>query len=214
MVTKNNQAQRSRAEEGSARSDRPRQASESSSQAEPPVSDAAVEAKTGHRWDDWFALMDRDGCARMTHKEIAAHLASERDLAPWWAQMVTVGYERARGMRQKHQNAEGFAASVGRTIRVPLERLYSAWSDPRLLNRWMPGVSFTVRKATDNRSMRISWADGSNVDAMFFDRGSEKSYVSLEQSRLPDSSSVLNAKRFWKERLNVLKELLEEPSPR
>ena len=38
------------------------------------MSDAAVQAKTGKTWPEWFAVLDKAGAAKMTHKEIAAHL--------------------------------------------------------------------------------------------------------------------------------------------
>ena len=33
----------------------------------------------------------------MAHREITAWLSKAQKLPDWWAQMVTVGYERARG---------------------------------------------------------------------------------------------------------------------
>ena len=63
----------------------------------PRVSDAAVEAKTGKTWQEWFALLDAAGARQMDHKSIAAHLDKKLGVPGWWAQMVTVAYEQARG---------------------------------------------------------------------------------------------------------------------
>lgn len=63
------------------------------------LGDASVKARTGKRWKEWLAVLDRAGARRMKHLEIARYLASERGLGPWWSQMVTVGIERTRGMR-------------------------------------------------------------------------------------------------------------------
>lgn len=47
-------------------------------------------------------LLDKAGAKKMSHQEIANHLHTKHDVAPWWTQMVTVTYEQARGLRQKH----------------------------------------------------------------------------------------------------------------
>lgn len=70
--------------------------------------------------------------------------------------MVTVGYEQARGLRDKHQKTDGFSASVSKTLSVPLGRLFEIWSDEQTRAAWL-GESFTVRKATQNKSMRVTW---------------------------------------------------------
>ena len=69
----------------------------------PHVSDATVQAKTGKTWQEWFAVLDATGARAMDHKTIAAYLYQQLRLPGWWAQMVTVAYEQARGRRQKHQ---------------------------------------------------------------------------------------------------------------
>src|SRR5687768_2359813 len=67
------------------------------------VSDDAVAKSTGKTWDQWFKLLDKAGCAKMNHKEIVAVVAKHFD-GPWWGQMVTVGYEQARGLRELNQS--------------------------------------------------------------------------------------------------------------
>jgi len=63
----------------------------------PRLSDAAVQAKTGKTWQEWFAVLDAAGARAMDHKTSAAYLYKQLRLPDWWAQMVTVGYEQARG---------------------------------------------------------------------------------------------------------------------
>ena len=65
----------------------------------PLTSDAAVRGATGHDYDAWFALLDAWGASGRTHGEIAAWLIGERGTDTWWAQTITVQYERARGLR-------------------------------------------------------------------------------------------------------------------
>ena len=69
----------------------------------PRMSDEAVKAKTGKNWKEWFAILDRSGANKMGHQEIVKCLNTKHDIGPWWQQMVTVTYEQARGLREKHQ---------------------------------------------------------------------------------------------------------------
>ena len=65
--------------------------------APPPVSDDAVRSATGKGWDEWFAILDAAGAVAWKHPDIARWVAGEFGISGWWAQSVTVGFERARG---------------------------------------------------------------------------------------------------------------------
>ena len=52
----------------------------------PEMSDAAVMAKTGKTWDQWFALLDKAGAARLGHREIVKLAANIGEAGPWWRQ--------------------------------------------------------------------------------------------------------------------------------
>ncbi len=70
------------------------------------LSDIAVRRATGKSRDQWFGLLDAwDGVAK-THAGIARYLHEAHGIDGWWAQGVTVGYERARGMRVRHQTPD------------------------------------------------------------------------------------------------------------
>ena len=125
----------------------------------PRLSDAAVQAKTGKNWQEWFAVLDAAGARAMDHQSIAAHLYQQLRPPPgWWAQMVTVGYEQARGRRQKHQKPSGYEISRSKTFDVPLAKLFAAWQDKRRRDRWLKQAKLVIRKATPNKSLRITWA--------------------------------------------------------
>ena len=97
----------------------------------PPVSDQAVQAKTGKNWKQWFAILDKAGARKMSHKEIAAYLYEEQRCPGWWSQMVAVGYEQARGLREKHETPAGYQISRSKTLAVSLRTLFAAWSDEK-----------------------------------------------------------------------------------
>lgn len=174
------------------------------------MSDAAVQAKTGKTWDQWFAALDAAGARSMSHQQIAAHLDQEHGVEPWWCQMVTVHYERARGMREKHQTSSGWQASANRTVNVSVSRLFEAWCDEDLRRRWMPVATMTIRKAMPDKSLRITWGDGSNVDVNLYPKGDAKSQVSIEHSKLPGAEAVAESKGYWKQALDRLQTVLRE----
>lgn len=174
------------------------------------IGDEAVRAKTGKTWSQWFALLDRAGAAKMPHKEIATHLYERHGCPGWWAQMVTVGYERARGLRAKHETATGYAVSVSKTIGAPLGGLYRAWAVERTRRRWLPETGITIRKATPNKSMRITWIDGkTSLDVYFYGKGARRSQINVQHRKLSDAKQVAPMKAHWGERLERLKGMLE-----
>ncbi len=153
----------------------------------PSMSDEAVRAKTGKGWDDWFTLLDAAGARAMPHKEIVA-LLSGHEVGPWWRQMVTVAYEQARGMREKHQTPSGFTANASRTIGVPVEPAVRGVERRGPPPPLAAGRDLTVRKATPDKSLRITWQDGSNVDVDLFPKGEHRrarSPWSTRSSRTP-----------------------------
>ena len=172
----------------------------------PPVSDTAVAEKTGRTWAEWIAALDSAGCATMSHAAIAKVAGAQLGAGPWWQQMVAVGYERARGLRQVHQTTQGYQVGASRTVGVDLATLWRAWHDAALRRRWLP-ADFTVRKATTERSMRITWNDGSDVQVLFYARGPEKSQVTIDNRKLPDDV-VEERKAYWKARLAALEAVL------
>ncbi|MBI4409134.1 MAG: hypothetical protein HY561_05470 [Gemmatimonadetes bacterium] len=176
---------------------------------EPPVGDAAVRAKTGKSWAEWLDVLDAAGAAKMGHRAIVEHVAERYGVPGWWAQTVTVGYERARGLREKHQTATGFSANASKTVATPVARLYAAWAEGSLRRRWLGAAKFTIRKATPSTSLRITWGDGSDIEVLFSAKGAGKSQVTVQSRRLADAAAVTRTKAFWKKRLDRLEELLE-----
>src|SRR5215217_4805821 len=117
-------------------------------QGEPPVAEERVVEVTGRGWQAWFGVLDGWGAASHSHTEIARWLREEHGVDGWYSQSITVGYERARGLRAPGQRPDGFAAGASRTIAVPVERLFEAFADDGLRERWLPGAELRVRTTT------------------------------------------------------------------
>lgn len=176
----------------------------------PRMSDEAVRVKTGKSWPEWIATLDRAGAPNLTHSQIVAHLKGEHRLSDWWCQMVAVTYEQARGLREKHEKPSGYEIGVSKTISAPLSRLFRAWEDRRIRDKWLEDPGFVIRKATPGKSMRITWVDGkTNVDAGFYAKGDGKSQISVQHGHLGSAREAARLKTYWSAQLGKLKEMLE-----
>jgi len=161
------------------------------------MSDAAVKAKTGKDWHRWFAILDKAGGKKMSHKEIAEYLYDRRGVPGWWSQMVAVTYEQERGLREKHERPDGYSVSASRTFEVPVDILFKHWSDEKLRNKWLKD-KFNVRKSTANKSMRITWNNDSSVEVNFYIKGISKSQVAVQHSKLQSAALVERTRSYWK----------------
>ena len=175
----------------------------------PGMSDGAVAAKTGKNWAKWVQTLDAAGAAKMTHKEIARHLSNKFGVPSWWTQMVTVGYERLRGRREKGETATGYSVSASRTFAVSVTRLFAAWNNAGERRRWLRGDKLAVRTATAPRSIRAAWGKGpSRVAIMFYPKGAKKSSVAVDQSKLGSAKEAAKMKAYWGKQLDGLEKYL------
>jgi hypothetical protein len=174
------------------------------------ISDDAIRRRTGRGWEEWLDLLDAWGAADRPHKEIARWLREEHGVDGWGAQSVTVSYERARGLRAVGERPQGFSVTAQRTVAAPVDRLYEAFVDESLRERWLPGGELRERTATKPKSARFDWGDGATrVIVGFAAQGKAKSTVALEHERLPDAEEAQRMKAFWRERLGALRSQLE-----
>lgn len=173
------------------------------------MSDEIVAERTGCDWTKWVYVLDKWGAMKKSHTEIAAHIHEKYKVDGWWAQMVTVGYERIRGLRARGQRRDGgWEASKSKTVAVPVAELFEAWSSAKIRAQWLP-EKLTVRKATPHKSMRISWSDGTSVELYFQAKG-DKSIVGVQHTKLKTKAEADERKKFWSERLAALNELLAD----
>lgn len=165
-------------------------------------SDEAIKRGSGKTWDEWFAILDAWRATERTHTEIARYLSAEHGVPGWWAQTVTVGYERGRGMRRAHERPGGFYVTVSKTLPVAAEQLFEEFTDARKRNRWLEPGTLRTRTALPGKSARFDFHDGaSRVHVVFLSKGDSKASVHVEHERLSDEAAVEETRAFWKERL-------------
>ena len=173
------------------------------------MSDDAVQKKTQKTWPEWTRLLDEAEAHEMEHRDIAQHLHDNYEIDGWWSQMITVGYERFRGLREPGQRrGGGFDVNKSKTVPVPVAELYRAFADDVWRGAWLPGVDFEIRTASTDKSLRVRWADDTAVDIYFSSKGDAKSSVTVQHRKLPDKAAAEESRAYWTESLGVMAALL------
>jgi hypothetical protein len=179
----------------------------------PSVTDAAVKAKTGRDWAGWFGLLDRAGAAKLEHQAIAEMLDSQYGVRSWWRQMVTVEYERARGLRAHHETATGFSVSVSKTLATKLATLYEATANGAKRKKWFPKGEFALSSQTKEKYFRGAWNGSARVDMGFVAKGVGKAQIAIQIGKLADRRAVDAERSQWRAALSKLQVMLEGHSP-
>lgn len=129
--------------------------------------------------------------------------------AGWWGQMVSVGYERVRGLREKNQGSAGaFQSTSSKTFAVPLFAAFAAWADESLRANWLDATGLKFTKLNVGRNIRARWPDGTLLDIRFTDAGPDKCQVVVDTMKLSDGEAVQKAKAFWQAQLERLQAYL------
>jgi hypothetical protein len=174
------------------------------------TSDAAVKARTGKDWANWFRLLDRAGAVKMKHADIAQHLVDEHGLPGWWAQNVAVEYERARGLRERHETATGYSVAVTKTMATSLSALYSATANAAARRKWFPKGALEVSSQTKNKYFRGAWKKTARLEVGFYPKGDGKAQIALQVRKLGKKADVEAERGSWKQALTRLQALLQK----
>ncbi|HVL54363.1 MAG TPA: hypothetical protein VM344_08905, partial [Vitreimonas sp.] len=128
----------------------------------------------------------------------------------WWAQSITVDYERARGMRARHQTRGGFSISASRTVAASPEQLLEAVTSETVRLRWLPDAPLSQRPTRAANTARFDWSDPpSRVVVTVAPKGADRATIFVQHERLPDEESADRLKQAWREWLAALKSVLQ-----
>ena len=197
------------------------------------VSSEAVAKATGRNWDEWLDFLDGLGARKLAHREIVGLVAERGGLSNgWWQQMVTVGYEQARGLRAVGQTADaGYQIGVQKTLPVSQEVAWDLlvagpgrdiWLGKTGPIEWRKGETYhtsdgrsgEVRSAAAGQRVRVTWAHPdlarpSTLQVMLIPAGAgEKTSIRFHQERLSGPEERERMRQHWRETLRRLQELL------
>lgn len=169
------------------------------------ISDVAVKAKTGKPWSTWFALLDAAGASKMSHPQIVKLLKEKHGLEGWWGQSVTGEYERARGLRNRNQMPDGYAANISKTFAGDADAMLAIFSDTRKRNRLLGELEPEISSINEtSKTIYLKWPDGSRPNIRFVEKGAGKVQVVVQHSKLATASDVAKMKAYWKDVLAKL----------
>jgi uncharacterized protein YndB with AHSA1/START domain len=188
------------------------------------VSERAVLQKTGRGFDHWFAVLDDFATRSKGHTAAADHLYSAHAVPGWYAQGITVTWERARGLRAPNQSCTGtFQVSVSRVVPASVAEVARALSEPPRRARWLRGAdpalvkalnaaftgpqprTVTIKNAGYAR-MRYPW-DGGTVEIYIYAKPRGASVVA-SNTDLTSPALVETRREQWRTALDSLKEHL------
>ena len=169
------------------------------------VSSEKVKDATGRDWAEWISFLDSKNATELDHRAIVdlVHAEINRN---WWSQMVTVGYEQAKGKRVPNQNAEGFQINVSKTYDAPLAKVYKAWDE--FLDQWYNGPVFTITTNNKDKNIRGRYEDGSLLAMGLYGTKTGKTQVALDVNKLTSATKAEAMRSVWKQQLEQLSDFL------
>ncbi len=173
------------------------------------VADKTIKEKTGKRWVEWVAFLDAAQAHTLPHRDIANNIRAENSVSSgWWAQSITVGYERIRGLRDVGQQRSGdYAVSKSRTFNTDITTLFKMFKDTRRRKTWLPEAK-RIRTSSENKSIRFDWTDDTQVNVYFIEKGANKATAQIEHRKLKTKSAQPEQKAYWQDRFDQLKAIL------
>jgi hypothetical protein len=168
------------------------------------ISSEAVAKATGKTWPEWIAFLDARKAIELPHKEIAALLHEKYNVPGWWCQMVTVGYEQAKGRRVVGQTCAGdYSANASKTLPLSAVDAHAWLVDEKKRSRWLD-KTITLRTATAPKSARFQFSDGSIAGIWVTPKSAAKCSLGVSHDKLPDAKTAAKHKAFWADALSRL----------
>ena len=176
-----------------------------------------VKMMTGKSLEEWYEDLDKMGGRELEHKQIADHLHEELDVAYWWAQEITVEYERYIGRRIKGQMADGtFQLGIRRTMPVGMEELWTRIYENMEL--WANGAGeigkiTTLREGSHFRMKwkEESWPTHSILQIRVMEStGADRAVCAVHQEKIPGPGERERLLEHWENVQGRLLSMLAE----
>lgn len=179
----------------------------------PETSEEAVRETTGRGWDEWCDVIDAWPGKADGHAAIAQYLVDEHGVDGWWAQTVTVGYERITGLRLPYQRSDGtFTATKSKTITADPDLIRKMLLDPDGRTDLFPGEETQLRSKPEAKSLRIAIGRGVALFALEA-KDQARCKITVAHEKLPTFEDVERWRFYWEEWLTALDDGQAERHP-
>ena len=177
---------------------------------------------TGHGLEHWFEVLDRFGGVEKGHTAAARHLADDHKIDGWYAQGITVAFERARGVRAVNQRCDGkYEVSVSKVVAATdAAEVIKLFTSKRLRKSWVTGVDTDLVKAFSTAldapkskgwvvrpdgqgRWRYKWGE-TTVQCYLYPKPGGKVSVVVTNMNLAGADSVEQRRTMWNAALQAL----------
>jgi hypothetical protein len=165
--------------------------------ADPGTDDGLVQERTGRGWDEWRALIDAWPGHTDGHTAVARWLEQTHGIDGWWAQQVTVGWERISGRRLPNQLADGtFTAGRSATLTVDADTLRARLLDAERRSALFPNHATELRSRPTSKSIRLAFEEGV-AEVAIASKPDGRVTITIQHQKLPTPDAVTTWKAFW-----------------
>jgi hypothetical protein len=165
--------------------------------AEPEHSEDVIRDATGRGWDEWCDVIDAWSGHTDGHTAIATYVREDLGIEGWWAQSVTLGYERITGVRVRHQRSDGtFSANKTKTVTIDRDALRAMLLDDADRADLFPGFETELRSKPTSKVPRIAIGPGIALISIE-PRPDGRTTIAIAHERLPSAEEVDRWKDYW-----------------
>ncbi|MDR2255970.1 MAG: hypothetical protein LBE25_08250 [Arthrobacter sp.] len=175
----------------------------------PEFSDEVIRENTGHDWAEWVGLIDAGPGRQAGHTAIAAWVHENFEVNGWWAQGVTVSYERLVGLRLPGQMADGtFTVQKNKTLEGNREALRAWWVSDDARAALLPGLASVLRSKPEAKQLKValSGAAGEALGTvgLSVEEAKGRLKINVSHEKLPSSAAGEEWRNAWGAWLDAL----------
>ncbi len=179
------------------------------------LSEESLYKATGKSWAYWFDFLNKIGAQDLSHKEIAIMLNKQPEVSGWWAQTITVEFERQIGRREVGQSCNGdFTASVTKTLPGTMDQIFVIWNEYVIDRVHFNQVSISNSPKTSTsekwRYWRVGLQDGSRFSIVINQKSTDKVSLAVNHEKLADVKAVEQWKEYWRTCLQGFQNYLKQ----
>lgn len=173
----------------------------------PDLSEEAITTTTARGWNEWCDVIDASPRQTEGHTAIATYLRDTHGIDPWWAQAITVGYERITGLRLPYQRSDGtFTADKSKIVAQDSVMLRALLLDSDGRDHLFAGKKSDLLSKPSSKGIRLQIGPG--VALISLDEAPDnRTKVVISHEGLPVFSDVAEWKFFWNDWLQALTEI-------